>query len=341
MPSVEKKEFTLGALAKLLDAALDGPADVVLTGVSGIEVATSEELTFLANPRYSGAVAKTRAGAVLVGLDSASLRVPTMRVKDPYLAFAHAVALFHEAPRYAPGVHQTAVVAESARLGKDVHLGAYVVVMDGVEIGDGVVVLPHCVIYPGVQLGRNSLMHSHVVVRENCVLGEDVVIQSGAVIGSDGFGFAKRAEGGWLKILQAGTVTIEDRVEIQANACIDRATVGETRVGAGTKIDNLVQVGHGSTIGEDTLLCAQVGLAGSTKVGSRVILAGQVGVAGHCSIGDGVIATAQSGIPGDVEAGLTVSGYPAVENRRWLKSVAAVNRLPELLRNLEKDTLVT
>lgn len=337
MPNVEKKALTLSVLAGMFDAVLDGPGDAVITGVSGIEQATPEELTFLANPRYKAAVGRTRAGAVLVGLESGPLQVPTLRVKDPYLAFAQAVALFHEAPTWAPGVHSTAVVAESARIGEGVHLGAYVVVMEGVEIDDGVVVLPHCVLYSGVKIGRNSLMHSHVSVRENCVLGEDVIVQSGAVIGSDGFGFAKRPDGGWLKIPQAGTVTIEDRVEIQANACIDRASVGETRIGAGTKIDNLVQVGHGSTVGRDTLLCAQVGLAGSTKVGDRVILAGQVGVAGHCSIGDGVVATAQSGIPGDVKAGLTVSGYPAIENRRWLKVVAAANRLPELLRNLKKE----
>ena len=337
MRSVEKKAFTLGELARLFDAILDGPDDAVVTGVSGVEEATPEELTFLANSRYSAAAGRTQAGAVLVGLASAPLQVPTLRVKDPYLAFAQAVALFHEAPKYAPGVHASAVVAASAKIGDGVHLGAYVVVMEGVEIGDGVVVLPHCVIYSGVKIGRNSLLHSHVSVRENCVLGEDVVIQSGAVIGGDGFGFAKRPDGRWLKIPQAGTVTIEDRVEIQANACIDRASVGETRIGAGTKIDNLVQVGHGSTVGKDTLLCAQVGLAGSTRVGDGVILAGQVGVAGHCSIGDGVIATAQSGIPGNVKAGLTVSGYPAVENRRWLKTVAAANRLPELLRNLKKE----
>ena len=315
--------------------SLKGPGDTVLTGVNGIDEATPDQLTFLANPRYTGAARRTRAGAVLVGMESGALGVPVLRVKDPYLAFAQAVAMFYEAPTYLPGVHRTAVVADTATIGLGVHLGAYVVVMDGVEIADGVVILPHCVLYPGVRIGRNSLMHSHVVVRENCVLGEDVVIQSGVILGGDGFGFARGADGGWLKIPQAGTVTIEDRVEIQANACIDRSSVGETRIGAGTKIDNLVQVGHGSTVGKDTLLCAQVGLAGSTKVGSRVVLAGQVGVAGHCSIGDGVIATAQSGIPGDVEAGLTVSGYPAIENRRWLRNVAMLNRLPELLRNLK------
>ncbi len=337
MEGLEQRKFSLLELGVLLEGEVEGSNDVVITGVSGLESATSEHLTFLANPRYSAAAARTGAGAVLVGMEAGRLGVPTIRVKDPYLAWAQAVALFHEAPVYPPGVHPTAVVAESAKLGKGVHLGPYVVVMDRVTLGDGVVVLAHCVVYSDVQIGRNSLMHAHVVVRESCVLGEDVTVQSGAVIGGDGFGFAKKADGGWLKIPQSGRVVLEDRVEVQANACIDRASVGETRIGAGTKIDNLVQVGHGSAVGSNTLLCAQVGLAGSTKVGDRVILAGQVGVAGHCSIGDDVVATAQSGIPGDVPAGQIVSGYPAVENRRWLKSVAAANRLPELLRNLKKE----
>ncbi len=337
MDDDSRKAFTLRELAERLDGELDGPEDAVITGVNGLEAATSEQLAFLANRRYTAAAAATRAGAVLVGVDAGTFPVPTLRVKDPYLAFARAVALFHKTPEYKPGIHPTAVVAETARIGPGAHIGAYVVVMEEVELGEGAIVLPHCVLYPGVKAGRNLLMHAHAVVRENCTLGDDVTLQSGAVIGGDGFGFAKQANGSWLKIPQSGGVALEDAVEVQSNACVDRASIGETRVGAGTKIDNLVQVGHGSTIGRDTLLCAQVGLAGSTKVGNHVILAGQVGVAGHCSVGDGVIATAQSGIPGDVEAGMTVSGYPAVENRRWLKSVAAANRLPELLRNLKKE----
>ena len=174
-----------------------------------------------------------------------------------------------------------------------------------------------------------------MVVRENCRLGDNVVAQNGAIIGSDGFGFAKNPDRTWRKIRQTGATVLEDDVEIQANTCIDRASVGETRIGKGSKVDNLVQVGHGSVVGNNTLLCAQVGLAGSTTIGDRVILAGQVGVAGHCTIGDDAVATAQSGIPGDVAAGLVVSGYPAVENRRWLRTVALLNRLPDLLRNLK------
>ena len=337
MEGDSKRTFTLRDLADRLDGELHGAEDTLITGVNGLESATPEQLTFLANRRYTAAVAQTQAGAVLVGLDAGTFPVPTLRVKDPYLAFAQAVALFHTAPEYKPGVHPTAVVAETARIGRNAHIGAYVVVMEEVELGDGAVVLPHCVLYPGVRTGRNLLMHAHAVVRENCSLGDNVTLQSGAVIGGDGFGFAKQADGSWLKIPQSGGVAIEDAVEVQSNACVDRASIGETRVGAGTKIDNLVQVGHGSSICRNTLFFAQVGIAGSTKVGNQVILAGQVGVAGHCSIGDGVVATAQSGIPGDVEAGTTVSGYPAVENRRWLKSIAAANRLPDLLRNLKKE----
>ncbi len=337
MDGSREKQFTLADLALHLEAELEGPPDAILTGVNGIEAATEQQLTFLANPRYTSAAAATRAGAILVGPSTAPLRTPILRVKDPYLAFARAVALFYEAPKFVPGIHPTAVLAPSARIGERAHIGPYVVVMEDVQVGPDAVLLPHCVLYPGVRAGRNLLMHAHAVVREHCTLGDNVIIQSGAIIGADGFGFARQPSGGWLKIPQSGKVTLGHSVEVQANACVDRASVGETSIGSGTKIDNLVQVGHGSTIGADTLLCAQVGLAGSTTIGDRVILAGQVGVAGHCSVGDGVVATAQSGIPGDVPAGMTVSGYPAVENRQWLKSVAAANRLPGLLRNLKRE----
>jgi UDP-3-O-[3-hydroxymyristoyl] glucosamine N-acyltransferase len=239
--------------------------------------------------------------------------------------------------KYAPGVHKTAVIAETARLGDRAHVGAYVVVGEGCVVGDDAVLLPHVVLYPGVQIGARFFAHAHAVVREGCVLGDDVVLQNGAVIGADGFGFAKGAGGRWVKIMQAGPTVLEDAVEVQANACIDRASVGETRIKTGAKIDNLVQVGHGSTVGENTLLCSQVGLAGSSHVGKDVILAGQVGVAGHLTIGDGAIATAQTGIPNDVAAGAVVSGYPAMDNRDWLRMVAAARRLPELVRKMRKS----
>ncbi len=206
---------------------------------------------------------------------------------------------------------------------------------DHVTIGDNAVILPHVVFYSHASAGDNLFAHAHAVVREYCQLGDDVILQNGAIIGADGFGFARQSDGHWYKIVQSGRTIIEDAVEVQANACIDRASIGETRIRAGAKVDNLVQVGHGSTVGTDTLLCAQVGLAGSTVVGKNVILAGQVGVAGHCTVGDGVVATAQSGIPNDVAPGKVVSGYPAIDNRQWLRSVALFNRLPELIRDIK------
>jgi UDP-3-O-[3-hydroxymyristoyl] glucosamine N-acyltransferase len=259
-----------------------------------------------------------------------------LRSKNPYLAFTRAVNLFYKAPQYGAGVHPTAVVAPTARIGANAHISAYVVIDDDVEIGDGAVLLPHVVIYRGAKIGRNFFAHAHAVVREYCRLGDDVILQNGVIIGCDGFGFARDGQH-WEKITQSGPAVLGDSVEVQANSCIDRASVGETRIARGAKVDNLVQVGHGSVVGENTLLCAQVGLAGSTVVGNNVILAGQVGVAGHCNVGDGVIVTAQSGTHGDIPPGSMVSGSPAFDHKQWLRAVGIFNKLPELakaVRNL-------
>jgi UDP-3-O-[3-hydroxymyristoyl] glucosamine N-acyltransferase len=255
-----------------------------------------------------------------------------LRAKDPYLAFAKALELFHQPVRYSPGVHPTAVVDASARIGPNAHIGPYVVIGDGVEIGANAVLLAHVVIYRGVKIGDNFFAHAHSVVRENCRIGNNVLLQNGVVIGADGFGFAKTAEGRWHKIPQPAPVVIEDDVEVQANSCIDRASVGQTHIGRGVKVDNLVQVGHGSHVGEDALLCAQVGLAGSSEIGNRVILTGQVGVVGHCKVGDNAIVTPQSGVAHDIPAGALVSGAPAVDHRLWLKYSAILPRLPEIAR---------
>ncbi|HMF52957.1 MAG TPA: UDP-3-O-(3-hydroxymyristoyl)glucosamine N-acyltransferase, partial [Edaphobacter sp.] len=285
--------------------------------------------------KYAALARTTRAAAVLVEPDFAEIPASTLRIENPYLAFARAIELFYQPPAYAPGVHPTAVVSPSAKIGANAHIGAYVVIGDGVVLGDNAVLLPHSVLYVHVRAGNNLFLHAHAVVREYCQLGDNVILQNGAVVGADGFGFARQNDGSWYKILQSGPAVLEDKVEVQANACIDRASIGETRIGSGAKVDNLVQVGHGSAVGSNTLLCAQVGLAGSTTIGKQVILAGQVGVAGHCTVGDGVIATAQSGIPGDVQPGKVVSGYPAIDNRQWLRVVALMNRLPELLRGIK------
>lgn len=332
--------LSLAALAERLGASLTGDPEALISGVAGIEEAGAGHLTFVANPKYAAKARTTEATAVLVEPEFAEISAATLRVKNPYLAFARAIEIFYSAPVYAPGIHPTAVIAETARIGANAHVGAYAVISDHVIVGEHAVILPHVVLYPHVKAGDRFFAHAHAVVREHCQLGDDVTLQNGAIVGADGFGFARQhgkefAGRAWYKIRQSGPAVLEDAVEVQANACIDRASIGETRIGAGSKIDNLVQVGHGSTVGKDTLLCAQVGLAGSTTVGNNVILAGQVGVAGHCTVGDGAIATAQSGIPGDVAAGSTVSGYPAVENRQWLRSVAAFNRLPDLIRQLK------
>jgi UDP-3-O-[3-hydroxymyristoyl] glucosamine N-acyltransferase len=325
----------LSDLAATLGATLNGDGEIEITGIAGIEHAVAGQVTFVSNKKYTALARTTQASAILVEPDFPALAVATLRLPDPYFAYAKTIELFYQPPVYSPGVHPTAVIAVSATIGERCHVGPYVVVGENAIIGDDSTLHPHVVVYPHVTVGKRFVAHAHAIVREHCRLGDNVTLQNGAVIGGDGFGFA-RTSTGWYKIVQSGPAVLEDDVEVQANACVDRASIGETRIRRGAKIDNLVQVGHGSSVGENTLLCAQVGLAGSTDVGKNVILAGQVGVAGHCVIGDGVVATAQSGIPNDVAAGKIVSGYPAIENRQWLRSVALFNRLPEMLRNLRR-----
>ncbi|MGI9101581.1 MAG: UDP-3-O-(3-hydroxymyristoyl)glucosamine N-acyltransferase [Terriglobales bacterium] len=329
----------LSKIASTLGARLEGE-DTEISGVAGIEEAGPGQLTFVANPKYASAARTTRASAVVVKDDFPPIPPATLRCANPYLTFARAIELFYHPPRYPVGIHSTAVVDPSAKIGKHASIGAYAVIAEDVIIGEHCVLLPHTVVYRGARIGDHFFAHAHAVVREYCRLGDNVILQNGAVIGADGFGFAKNDSGRWQKIVQSGAAVLENDVEVQANACVDRASIGESRVRRGAKIDNLVQVGHGSEVGEDTLLCAQTGLAGSTVVGKNVILAGQVGVAGHCKVGDGVIATAQSGIPNDVEPGTMVSGYPAMENKRWLRCVAVFNKLPELAKAVRGATNV-
>ncbi len=325
----------LSAIASALQARLEGGSpETEITGLNGIEQAGPAEITFVANPKYAAAARRTRAAAVIVATDFPDIPTATLRVEDPYLSFAHALTLFHKPLRYAPGVHSTTVIHKTAKIGRGAHVGPYVVIDEHVEIGVNAVLLAHVVIYRGVKIGDDFFAHSHAVVRENCRIGNNVLLHNGVVIGSDGFGFAKTPEGHWHKIPQPAPAVIEDDVEIQANSCIDRASVGETRIRSGTKIDNLVQVGHGSQVGEDALLCSQVGLAGSTEIGNRVILTGQVGVVGHCKIGEAAIVTPQSGVANDVPAGALVSGAPAVDHKLWLKYSALLPRLPEMARAL-------
>jgi UDP-3-O-[3-hydroxymyristoyl] glucosamine N-acyltransferase len=333
----------LSDLAAALDCELRGDGALEISGAAGMEQASKSELTFLANPKYASKVKLTRAGAVLVAEFLDGLTCAQLISASPYLDFARALALFYQPPRPAPGVHPLASVAASARIGENASIGPFAVVGENVTIGRSAVLHPHVVIYEGAWIGDDFYAHAHAVVRERCRIGHRVILQNGVIIGGDGYGFAKRADGTHYKIVQSGIAVIEDDVEIQTLTSVDRATVGETRVRRGAKIDSLVQVGHASVVGEDNIICAQTGLAGSSVLGKGVLLAGQVGVSGHLTIHDHAVVYAQSGIGGDVPAGSVVSGSPAFEAREWLRAITAFPKLPELqkaIRQLEKRVAV-
>lgn len=330
----------LAELADKLSCRLEGPPELEISGVAGMEHAEPGQLTFLANRKYFPLLKTTRASAILleegVVIDRDQPPIAALRSPNPYLAFAHALELFYDAPRYASGIHPTAIIAKAAKIGEGAHIGPYCCIDEEVEIGRKAVLHSFVTVYRGAKIGDDFVAHAHSVVREHCRIGNRVTLQNGAIIGGDGFGFAKRPDGSWYKMAQSGPAVLEDDVEVQSNACVDRATVGETRIARGAKIDDLVLVGHASSVGANTLLCGQVGLAGSTKIGRNCILAGQVGTAGHLTVGDGTVITAQSGVPNDVPANSFYSGYPAVENRQWLKMMAALNQLPELQKRVRE-----
>lgn len=327
--------YTLAELAGRLGAELCGDPGETVHAVATLEDAGPGQVTFLANSKYRSLLESTRASAVIV---SAQDRVPGRNClvsPNPYLSFARVVALLHPPERPEPGVAPGAHVHPEARLARGVAALPGCYVGAGARIGEDTVLHPGVYVGTDVQIGRECLLHANAVVREGCVLGDRVILQPGAVVGSDGFGYA-RDGARQVKIPQVGIVVLEDDVEVGAGTTIDRAALGETRVGRGTKIDNLVQIGHNVRVGEDCLLVAQVGVSGSTRVGNRVILAGQVGVVGHVRIGDGAIVGAQSGVPADLPAGAVVSGSPAFEHPEWLKAQAVVRRLPKLRQTVQK-----
>jgi UDP-3-O-[3-hydroxymyristoyl] glucosamine N-acyltransferase len=333
----------LSELAAMTRAQVEGATaiDIEIIGAAGMDEAAAGQVTFLANPRYTTRIKSTHASAIYVGEAVAVDRddLVVLRAKDPYLAYSRALRVFHPDPAFPAFVHPSAVIDASAKIADSVWIGASAVVGRNVQIGERVRIYPNATLYDDVVIGADSMIHSGVAVRERSQVGARVTIHNNSVIGCDGFGYAKDEERRWLKIPQAGRVVIEDDVEIGAGTTIDRASVGETRIGRGTKIDNLVQIGHSCTLGEDSLLCAQVGLAGSSHLGDRVVLAGQAGVAGHLTIGDDAVLTAKSATSHDVPAGKMISGIPAFDNRDWLRSTAAFRRLGEMqrtVRDLEK-----
>jgi len=324
----------LSDIAERLGCRLEGDGTIEIHRVAGIEDAGAGDLTFFSNPKYAVALKRTAASAVIAGDRAEGAPCAVLRARHPYLSFAKAVELFADPWRPPPGVHRLADVSGTATIGEGASVGAFAVVGDGAWIGARTVVHSHVSIGRDAQIGEDCVIHSRVSIRERVRIGNRVVVQDGAVVGSDGFGFARTPDGAHYKIPQIGGVSIGDDVEIGANATIDRPAVGETRIGAGSKIDNLVQIAHGVTVGRDVLLAAQVGIAGSTTIEDAVTLAGQVGVSGHITIGKGTIATAQTGVPNSVEPGSFISGYPAIDNRAWLKSSAVFRRLPELRKTI-------
>lgn len=324
----------LSELAERLGCRLEGDGGIDVSRVAGIEDALPGDLTFFANNKYARALRATRASAVILGEQSEPAPCAMLRTRNPYLAFARAMGIFVRPWTPAPGIHPRAFVADGASVASDASIGPYAVVERGARIGARAIVHAHVTIGPDAEIGDDAVIHAGVSIREGVKLGNRVVVQDGAVIGSDGFGFAHDADGTHVKIPQVGGLVIEDDVEIGANTAIDRPAVGETRIRAGAKIDNLVQIAHGVTIGRNVLLAAQVGIAGSTTLEDSVTLAGQVGVAGHLTIGKGTVATAQTGIPNSVDAGSFISGYPAIPNREWLKASAVFRKLPELRKTV-------
>jgi len=330
---------TLGELARRLECPVEGDAAIEIRRVAKIEEAGPGDLTFLANPKYAAKLATTKASAVIMNGVAASpneVAAPcaVLRSASPYLTFARAAQVLSPDTRPAPGIHALAAVAGDATIDPTATVGAYAVIGAGVSIGARTIVHPHVVIGEGTMIGADCVLHAHVSIRERCTIGARVILQNGAVVGSDGYGFAQRPDGTHEKIPQTAPVVIEDDVEIGANTTIDRPAVGETRIKAGTKIDNLVQIGHGVVVGKNTLLAAQVGIAGSTAIGDSVMFGGQVGVGGHLTIGDRAKAVGQSGITNSVDADAFVSGYPAIDNGEWRRASAVFRRLPELRRQL-------
>jgi UDP-3-O-[3-hydroxymyristoyl] glucosamine N-acyltransferase len=324
----------LSELAARLECTVEGDGDIDIKRVAAIEDAGPGELTFFANSKYADALKRTLASAVIAAPAVSGIPCAVLRTPEPYVTFARALGLFANLWRPPAGIHRLALVEPGGVVAADASIGPFVVVSEGARIGARTILYPHVSVGRGAEIGADCVIHAHVSIRERVTLGDRVVLQNGVVIGADGYGFARRRDGTHEKIPQVGGVVIEDDVEIGANTTVDRPAVGETRIGAGSKIDNLVQIAHGVQVGRNVLLAAQVGVAGSSVIEDQVTLAGQVGVAGHLTIGKGTIATAQTGIPNSVDPGSFISGYPAIPNRDWLKSSAVFRKLPELRRLL-------
>ncbi len=327
----------LGALAEALGATLEGDASIEISGPAPIESAGPGEITFVANPRYQAKLPECRASAVILAPGIGAPGLAVLRVREPYGAFVRLLQLFARPLAPPPGIHPTASIAASARIGEGASIGPFAVIGERVVIGAAARIDAHVVIYPEVEIGDRFVANAHAVVRERVRIGNDVKLQAGAVIGGEGFGYLPDGKGSVIPIPQIGTVVLEDGVEIGANTTVDRAAVGATRIRQSSKIDNLVQIGHGCDVGPVAMLAAQVGLSGSTRVGAGAQLGGQVGAAGHLTIGAGARVAAQSGVANDVDAGVTVgSGVPAMEISAYRRVMAVLRNLPDLVRRVRE-----
>jgi len=328
--------FLLSELAAKIGAVLQGP-DAEVSGIASIEDAQPGQVTFLSNPRYVALVRETKAAAVIAKDPVSGAECAFLLAPNPYYAFACALELFHPREIRPAGISPMASIHPGATLGKDLSIGPFCVVEEGAVIGDRTALVANVFVGKGASIGEDGLVYPHVTLYHGVRVGKRAILHSGCVIGGDGFGFAP-SEKGYRKIPQVGTVEIGDDVEIGANTTIDRAALGVTRVGRGTKLDNLIQVGHNCVIGEDTVIAALTGIAGSCRIGSRVMIGGQAGLAGHLEVGDGVMLGARTGVASSISAkdGAAWSGAPAMPHKTWLRMAMLLPSLPELFRRVKR-----
>jgi UDP-3-O-[3-hydroxymyristoyl] glucosamine N-acyltransferase len=333
-------EFTAAMIAGMLNGTVEGDPETKLHTIAKIEEGHEGALSFLSNPRYETYVYTTGSSAVLVSKDfkpSKKVNATLIRVDDPYMAVARLLAIYEQSKPAKKGIHPTAVIEEGASVGKDVYIGAYAVISENAVIGDGCRIYPHVYVGESARVGTNSILYAGVKVYKECIIGNECIIHGGVVIGADGFGFAPVSDSNYMKIPQIGNVIIEDNVEIGANTCIDRATMGSTIIHKGVKIDNLVQIAHNVVIGGNTVIAAQSGIAGSTKVGKNCMFGGQAGLVGHITIADGVKVAAQTGIISSVkEENSVVMGTPSMDSRKFMKNYVYFGRLPELNSKIDE-----
>ena len=335
-PEKSPPSLSVEELARLLNCPFEGDGATEIRGVSSLEKAQKGELVFLAHRKYLSLLERSKASAAIIPSEERYDRIPVIKSENPHISFVKAVEIFYKPYRPEPGIHPSALVSPSAKIGKDVSIGPFACIGDEAEIGAKTVIFPFVAIYPRVKIGKETVIHSHVSIREEVKIGNRVIIYNGAVIGSDGFGYLQAKDHSHIKIPQVGTVIIEDDVEVGANTTIDRGALGETIIKKGTKIDNLVHVAHNVEIGPHSILAAQVGISGSTKIGKNVLMGGQVGVGDHINIEDNVMVVGKAGVTKNIPANSIVAGTPHMHFKDWLKISASLPQLYDLVKDIKR-----